>query len=164
MKLTSLTSMLPLRSIIFPLALALKLAASCSSYAAQGQASSGRTPAPMPTPAPAVRAVFVWDLPQARDPFFPSRRVSPQAAGASTNVLVQPSGLLGQLELKYVSLGKERRLASINNVTVAAGEKALVRLNGQALLVECVEIREDAVLVRLEGSRELRALKLRRGL
>jgi hypothetical protein len=165
MNLPFLASTLRWRLFVFPLALALKLAASCSSHAAQGQASSPNTPALSPTPVCAPRAAFANGLPNGKDPFFPeSRRVAPPPTAPGTNAVASAGGLLAQLTLKGISLGKERRLALINNITFAPGEKALVSLNGQEVMVECLEIRDDAVSVTIQGCREARLLQLRKGL
>jgi hypothetical protein len=152
--------------VLLPLALALKLAASCSSYAAQGQASLTHTPTPALAPLVAPRAVFATNLVQGRDPFFPdSTRVAVTRLPANgTNQAGHANGLLAQLVLKGVSVGKERRLALINNATFAPGEKAVVRVNNQAVMVQCLEIRDDAVLVCLEGGKEVRTLQLRKGI
>lgn len=57
--------------------------------------------------------------------------------------------------------GKEGNfLAVINGQTFAAGEVASVRINGRAVRIHCLEIRKDAVIVKVEGLGNNRELRL----
>ena len=111
------------------------------------------------------RAVFADDPQTGKDPFFPeSRRRWREVTPGGPNALAQPTGLLSQLVLKGISYSKGHRLALINNVTFAAGEKADLKINDQRVLVRCLDIRDRSVLVTIEGAKETRELQLRKGL
>ena len=61
--------------------------------------------------------------------------------------------------LKGIAWNKERRLALVNNATLAEGEKAPVRVNGQVIMLQCLEIREHSVLVSIEGVKEVKEIR-----
>lgn len=83
----------------------------------------------------------------------------PLFGGAPT----QPPPIYNDLILKGISGPANRRLALINNQTLAAGESALVRLGESELRIRCEEIREQSVIVTISGSPERRELRLRGG-
>jgi thioredoxin-related protein len=56
-----------------------------------------------------------------------------------------------QLALKGISGSKDRRMALINNETLMAGEKARVKVQDTQVEVLCKEIREDSVLIVVDG-------------
>lgn len=67
--------------------------------------------------------------------------------GAATNtVSALPAGLV----LKGLAGPPRRRLAIINNHTVAAGETAEIKVDGRLLKVRCLEVRERSVLLRFD--------------
>ena len=138
----------------------LALAAATGALAAQPGASPGRSVAPSPTPVAVNKAVFVNDTLTGRDPFFPAsqrrRPMSQASVVASPNA---SSGVLAHLVLKGIALNKDRRLALVNNATLAEGEKGPVRVNGQIVMLQCLEIRERSVLVSLEGDKEVKELR-----
>ena len=53
-----------------------------------------------------------------------------------------------------------RRLALINDATLAVGEEGRVHVGASVVRVRCLEIREDAVVVQVEGEPAKRELKL----
>jgi thioredoxin-related protein len=57
----------------------------------------------------------------------------------------------GDLALKGISGTKDRRLALINNQTFMAGETAKVKVQDSRLEITCKEIRDDSVLIIVEG-------------
>lgn len=120
-----------------------------------------------PAPAPAKccpRSSFVDDAHQGKDPFFPDSIRRLQSAGpVGTNAPVQPVTLT-QLQLKGISGSKLLPLALINNATIASGESAEVRSGSQTFKVRCREIRERSVIIEIEGTGEIRELKLREGM
>jgi thioredoxin-related protein len=65
-----------------------------------------------------------------------------------------------ELALKAVSGAKDRRIALINNATFEVGEKAMVKVQNDRIEVTCKEIRDDSVLVLVDGkSVELKMAK-----
>ena len=58
------------------------------------------------------------------------------------------------LVLRGISGSGRRRFALINDRTLETGESAKVRLGSTNVLVECVEIRESSVFVRVAGRKE----------
>ncbi|HVY69874.1 MAG TPA: hypothetical protein VHH73_08085 [Verrucomicrobiae bacterium] len=56
-----------------------------------------------------------------------------------------------KLLLRGFSGTKKRRFAQINDQTFLAGEEARVHVAGGTMLVRCVEIRDDSVLVKVDG-------------
>jgi thioredoxin-related protein len=56
-----------------------------------------------------------------------------------------------QLSLKGISGPKDRRLALINNQTLVVGETAKVKLQDERVEVLCKEIRDDSVLITVNG-------------
>ncbi len=57
----------------------------------------------------------------------------------------------GALALKGISGAKDKRLAIINNQTMMAGETASVKVLDRRVKVLCKEIRDDSVLVTVDG-------------
>lgn len=141
-------------------------------------ATVAATPAPAAPPpaapaavAPAAvnvtKSVFLDDPKVARDPFFPKserRQKITVHATNTTNAAPQPTTLLSQLTLKGFSNATNRRLALINGTTFEAGELADVRIGSQTVKVRCREIRQESVLVSIEGMNETKELQLRKGI
>ena len=71
-----------------------------------------------------------------------------------------PPPKYADLTLKNLSGPRNRRLALINNQTFAAGESALVRLGDGQVKVRCLEIRDDAVRIQVDGQEQSRELRL----
>lgn len=143
-----------------------------ATQAATPAAAAPASVAPSPA-APAVvtvtKSVFVDDPKLTRDPFFPKserrQKVSAQVATTNTtNAVPQPTTLLSQLTLKGFSNATNRRLALINGTTFEAGELADVRIGSQTVKVRCREIRQESVLVSIDGMNETKELQLRKGI
>ncbi len=64
----------------------------------------------------------------------------------------------GELTLKGISGGKDRRMALINNETFMAGETGNVKVQDGRVEIICNEVREDSVLITVDGKQ--RELKL----
>jgi hypothetical protein len=141
----------------------LLLLASMETALAQSGSPPPKSPAPSPTPLEASKAVFADHALNGKDPFFPdSQRRHPPAQANPANPFNQPAGLLAQVVLKGISWNKDRRLAVLNNVTLAEGEKGPVRVNAQIITLQCLEIRERSVLISMEGSKEVREIQFPR--
>ncbi|MCI0537169.1 MAG: hypothetical protein L0Z50_18280 [Verrucomicrobiales bacterium] len=107
------------------------------------------------------RSVFSTNVDEGRDPFFPeSTRRSPRLAGSQPPAAgpAQP----GSHFLKLTGLwpSKRRPLALINRTSIAPGEEANITVfvsNGQnvpesrKLLVRCLEVRQNSVLISIDG-------------
>jgi hypothetical protein len=139
--------------VLLVLAPSLGLAAPAAGPASPVEAAPPQTNAP-------PQAVFALDLPNGRDPFFPNSVRLQRKAPGDTNVVLRASSVLDHLALKGISIGK-RRLALINNLTLAQGEKGHLKLGGQKVLLHCVAVRDRSVLVSVPDSNESRELYLR---
>ena len=104
------------------------------------------------------QSVFLTDGATGKDPFFPSsiRRIKRDDTGKP-----QPSRDLSVL-LKLTGIaGGVRPIATINNLTFAAGEEQDVRVEGGKLKIRVLEIREKSVVVSVERQPLPIELKLR---
>jgi hypothetical protein len=114
------------------------------------------------------RATFEDNPQRGKDPFFPDSKRRLQmivpVAAASTNTALRPAPVATQLYLKGISGSKAQPLALINNATVAPGENADIRCDGQAIRLRCIEIRDRSVLIEIVSTGEIRELKLREGI
>ena len=99
-----------------------------------------------------IKSVFVEDTKSGKNPFFPKsqRRETELASGvlAATALGSLPTNLV----LKGLSGSPSRRLAIINYYTMAAGETATLKVDGQVFKVQCLEVREKSVLIRCNDS------------
>ena len=129
---------------------------------AVAHAETSAAPAEMVVP----KSVFVDDASLGKDPFFPKsdRRQKTQAQAVGTNTVVQPTTILSQLKLNGFSNAKNHRLALINGTTFESGELAEVKIGARLVKVRCREIRENSVLVSVEGMNETKELQLRKGI
>lgn len=121
-----------------------------------------------PAPAPAgttSKSVFINDPMFGKDPFFPSSgRRRPQAP---TNAVLEvatppPPAVPDEIFLKGVNILRDRRLAIVNNYTVAQGEDFELKIKGKTYRVRCVEVKEKSVVIRVDGVNK--ELPLRPGL
>lgn len=98
---------------------------------------------------------------QGRDPFFPQSTRLFEAAliVAPTN---QPNVPSTELQLKGLSGLRGHRLAMINNHTFEVGEEGDVVTSSGRVRVRCLAIRDDSVLIQVNG--EPRILRFRSGL
>jgi hypothetical protein len=129
--------------------------------------AGGITPAVTPKLVPATppKSVFEDEPDKGIDPFFPTstRRSESMTRGPATNSAPQSSSLFNLLQLKGISGVRGERLAIINGYTVAVGEVTEIRCGGgrQVLKVRCREIRDESVVLELDGLGEVREFKLR---
>lgn len=97
---------------------------------------------------------------EGRDPFFPlSRRLVADVPPSNGEVPKPPTVAL---TLKGVSGTESRRFALINDKTFALDEEREVSVGTTKYRVHCIEIREDSVIVDVNGTRL--ELRLRPGL
>jgi hypothetical protein len=154
-----------LRAWTFPLAAAL-LGLTFSARAAQTPPDAAGKPKAATNAAPAEleipKSVFIIPATSAegKDPFFPlSTRLHPVAVVTTTTANVAPAVV--QLDLKGISGAIDRRFAIINNRTFAVGEEAELSVNSGRVRVVCKEIKDDSVVVLVNGQE--RILRLRPG-
>ena len=69
--------------------------------------------------------------------------------------------VMKHLTLKGVSGASARRLALLNNRTMAVGEVWDFKLNGQVHRIKCEEIRPHSVVLTIEGVAERQELPLK---
>lgn len=107
------------------------------------------------------KSIFVDNLKSGRDPFYPR---SIRRSEREPVLDAKTAAPIVQLFLKGISGPANRRFALINNQPLAAGEDAYVRISGGQVKVHCWEIREDSVVISVEGDPERKELRLREGL
>jgi len=76
--------------------------------------------------------------------------------------LTQPPIRYTNLTLKTISGTANRRFALLNDQTLTAGETLPVKLQDGKVNVRCVEIRDESVIVAVQGEKGPREIKLRR--
>jgi hypothetical protein len=72
-----------------------------------------------------------------------------------------PTPVPSTLVLKGISGTPQDRFALINNATFEAMEKGRVRIGDTNVLIRCLEIRDDLVIIQIEGSNEKQQLFLK---
>ena len=73
---------------------------------------------------------------------------------------LQPPPKYEELELKGISGTPKRRFALINNQTFTEGEAAAVKFGSGQIKVQCVEIKEDSVIIDVGQEKERREIFL----
>jgi hypothetical protein len=91
----------------------------------------------------------------------PERLLALKAAPDSQTIIeplwertIVPTPVPDKLVLRSLSGAANRRLALVNNQTLASGEEARVRVGQTNLLVRCLEIRDRSVVLRVRGQTE----------
>jgi hypothetical protein len=111
-------------------------------------------PAELPVPL----AMFDLTAKPTKDPFFPLSLRQP----VTTPTNASPAFSASAFNLKGLSGATGRRLALINNRTVAAGEDAEVTTASGKIKIQCVEIKEASVIIRAETQADLLEIFLRK--
>ena len=99
-----------------------------------------------------------------KDVFFPrSQRLKAETQDNPNGKPVQDTAslVMKHLTLKGVSGASARRLALLNNRTMAVGEVWDFKLNGQVHRIKCEEIRPHSVVLTIEGVAERQELPLK---
>jgi hypothetical protein len=113
-----------------------------------------RPPSLVPPAAP--KSAFTDDLGFGKDPFFPNSGRRPKVQVHAADPEPPRVAVPDFITLKGISVIKDRRLAIINNYTVAENEEFSVRYGSQIFKIKCVEIKERSVTVSVNGlSKEL---------
>ena len=131
---------------------------------APGKAKATTNAAPAELELPKSVFIIPATCEEGKDPFFPlsTRLHPPPPVVTPTPTNVAPAVVqLVQLDLKGISGAVNHRLAIINNQTFAVGEEGEVAVNPGRVRVVCKEIKDDSVLVLVNGQE--RTLRLRPG-
>ncbi len=101
-----------------------------------------------------------------KDIFFPktTRLVAKPVDDSKNPTISNEAQVLKQIILKGISGNGHRRLAVLNNRTLATGETWEYKVNGQSHRIKLEEIKARSVLISIEGSTEKKELQLRDGL
>jgi hypothetical protein len=130
----------------------------------QAAAAESRHSATNAAPAAVEVPKSTFNIPTAaaegRDPFFPLSRKNVVEVSPDPTPTPKPAPLT--LVLKGVGGNESKRFALINDKTFAAGEEREVAIGNTRANVLCVEIREDSVVIEVNGARQ--QLRLRQGL
>lgn len=103
------------------------------------------------------KSVFVHNDPAGKDPFFPNRQRGPVVViSTNTTPTITPDALF----LKGFTGPPDKRIALINNLTFVKGEEQEVRIGTAKLKVKLVDIRDNSVIVTVEGQSEPKELVL----
>ena len=108
------------------------------------------------------KSVFINDPSFGRDPFFPNSSRRPLVV---TNAVVEvytppPPSVPEDIFLKGVNILKDRRLAIVNNYTVAQGEEFELKLKGKIYRVRCVAVKERSAVISVDGVNKELLLRL----
>ena len=115
---------------------------------ASGLAEAG----PTLVPAGAPKSEFIDDVEFGKDPFFPASMRRPKTmVKISDNEPPRPM-VPDSVVLKGISFFEGKKLAIINNYTVAEGEEFELKTGRQPLRIKCVEIKEKSVVVNVNGA------------
>ena len=90
----------------------------------------------------------------------PPRGVRDEDAPLFSGAPTGPAPKYKELTLKSISGAGAKRLALINNATLAAGETGKVRLGAGDVKIRCEEIRDASVIVTVDGKLPRRELHL----
>ena len=93
------------------------------------------------------------------DPFFPnSTNINPPSVSYTNK---PPQAVDAEIVLHGLSIGRNGKLALINNATMAEGEDANIHLpNGSSTKVHLIEIREDSVMIRVQNEPRPREIRM----
>jgi hypothetical protein len=109
--------------------------------------TGANTPVDQAVPPNAPRAEFKDDIGFGKDPFFPRSTRRPKVVVRSTGAEPPRPTVPENIVLKGVSFTNGRRLAIVNDRTLAEGEEFTLKVHGQPVRIKCVEIKEKSVIV-----------------
>ena len=108
--------------------------------------TGANTPLDAVVPPNAPRSEFKDDIGFGKDPFFPRSTRRPKVV-VKPGIEVTKDSVPAHVALKGISVIKDKKLAIINDRTLAEGEEFTLKGNGQPVRVKCVEIKEKSVIV-----------------
>jgi hypothetical protein len=144
-----------MRSLEFlPTLPALVLATACA--LSPCPAHAGNIPGDDVAPPQAPHSVFKDDVGFGKDPFFPRSSRRPKVVVKTVGVEPPKPVVPDFIALKGISFVKDKKLAIINNYTLAEGEEFTLKGGAKPVQVKCVEIKEKSVVIDVGGaSKEL---------
>jgi hypothetical protein len=152
---------LPLAAALLGLTFTTRAAQTPPAASDKAKATTNAAPAALELP----KSVFIipTNYAEGKDPFFPlSTRLNPPPLPSDTTTNVPPPVVRSvQLDLKGISGALNHRLAIINNQTFGVGEEGEVTANSARVRIVCQEIKDDSVVVLVNGQK--RTLHLRPG-
>ena len=95
------------------------------------------------------------------DPFFP-KKAAPVVKPPTGGPAEPPRDCFKDIFLRGVTGPEGKRLALINGQPLAEGEAATFKTSQGAVKVQCVQIKENSVIVKADCSRETKELFLKR--
>lgn len=131
--------------------------------ASSARAATVQPAAPPDESAPLPRSEFIDDPATTKDPFFPNstRRVPVRTvAKGRTSAVPEPKSLSAGLSLKGITGSRSNPIALINNKTCAVGDVVQVKVPEGEVTLKCLEIRQNAVVVTIEGEPGQKVLSL----
>ena len=120
---------------------------------------SAATPAAQPAEPPQSVFTIPTNSKEGKDPFFPHRSVVAVVPGPRTNT--RPAVASVKLTLNGLSGTQQKPLCIINGRTFEKGEEGEIVTTSGRTRVRCVDIKEDVVLIEVNGVRQ--ELRLRAG-
>ena len=88
-----------------------------------------------------------------KDPFYPrTDRFKVKAPRIDEQKNIEPPAVPDSVVLRGISFVTGKRLAIINNYTVAEGEEFSLRIDGKLIQGQCVEIKEKSVVIKVNGT------------
>ena len=152
---------LPLAAALLGLTFTTRAAQTPPAAGDKAKATTNAAPAALELP----KSVFIipTNYAEGKDPFFPlSTRLNPPPPTPVTPTNSAPAPVQPvQLDLKGISGALNHRLAIINNQTFGVGEAGEVTANSARVRIVCQEIKDDSVVVLVNGQK--RTLHLRPG-
>jgi hypothetical protein len=109
--------------------------------------TGANTPLDAVVPPNAPRSEFKDDIGFGKDPFFPRSTRRPKVVVKTRDIEPARASVPDHVVLKGISVIKDKKLAIINDRTLAEGEEFTLKGNGQPVRVKCVEIKEKSVIV-----------------
>jgi hypothetical protein len=109
--------------------------------------TGANTPVDQVVPPNAPRSEFKDDIGFGKDPFFPKSTRRPKVVVKPVGVEPPRPSVPGNVVLKGISFTSGRKLAIVNDRTLAEGEEFTLKVNGQPVKIKCVEIKEKSVIV-----------------
>ncbi len=120
-----------------------------------GKADAATNAGPVELPVP--KSVFELTVVPTKDPFFPLSLRQPLPT-ATNSLAYSASSFL----LKGLSGSAGRRLALINNRTLADGETTEITTAAGKIKIHCVQIKESSVIIRADNQSETIEVFLRK--
>jgi hypothetical protein len=112
-------------------------------------------------PPNAPQSTFADDPGMGRDPFFPNSQYRRPQVVKNPDTHTVMTGVPDFIKLQGISVVKDKRLAIINNYTLATGEEFSLRYGAQVVKVKLVEVKEASAVVSANGA--TKELTLRAG-